>query len=98
MREEIGSINPATVEIIGGRGDFTVLVGMSTGRLLNWTHSWEQPLDIAKLDGTIDDLPKEPLRTRFQYDVNTYDRHFMARLAASLDSTSLSTSRHWFVS
>jgi hypothetical protein len=87
MREEIASINPATVEIISGRGDFTVLAGMSTGCLLNWRHPWEQPLDIAKLDGTIDDLPNEPLRTRFQYDVNTYDRHFMARAARLVFNT-----------
>ena len=54
---------------------------MSSGCLLNWSHPWEQPLDIAKLDATIQDLPNEPLHTPFQADVNTYDKHFMARVA-----------------
>ena len=35
----------------------------------------------AKLDATIQDTPNEPLNTRFQYDVSTDDKPFMARVA-----------------
>lgn len=81
LREEIPSINPEIVEALGGRGDFTVFAGMSSGRLLNWSHPWEQPLEIAKLDATIQDTPNQPLQTPFQYDVDTYDKHFMGRVS-----------------
>lgn len=81
MCEQIPSINPPIVETISGRGDFSVFAGMSSGRLLNWSHPWEQALDIAELDATIQDTPNEPLRTPFQYDVDVYDKQFMARVA-----------------
>lgn len=81
MYEKIPSINSATDEPMIGRGDFTVLAGMLNGRLLKWSHPWEQPLDIAKLDATIQDTSNESLQTPFQSDVNTYDKHFMARAA-----------------
>lgn len=81
MREEIPSINPATVKTITGRGDLTVLAGVSNSRLLTWSHPWEQPLDIAKLDATIQELPNQGLHTQFQADLDTYDKHFMARVA-----------------
>jgi hypothetical protein len=81
MREEIPSINPGAIKTIAGRGDFSVFAAMTSGRLLNWSHPWEQPLDIAQLDATIQDTPNEPLETRFQDDVSTDDKHFMARVA-----------------
>jgi hypothetical protein len=81
IREEILSINPAAVETITGRGDFSVFAGMSNGLLLNWSHPWEQPLDIAQLDATIQDTPDSPLQTPFQTDITTYGKHFMARVA-----------------
>ncbi len=58
--------NPAAVETITGRGDFSVFAGMSNGLLLNWSHPWEQPLDIAQLDATIQDTPDNPIQTQFQ--------------------------------
>jgi len=81
MHEEITSINPAAVETITGRGDFSVFAGMLNGLLLNWSHPWEQPLDIAQLDATIQDMPNNPLQTQFQTDITTYCEHFMARVA-----------------
>lgn len=81
MREEIPSINPAAVETIIGRGDFSVFAGMANGLLLNWSHPWEQPLDITQLDATIQDTPNAPLQTEFQHDITTYGKHFMARVA-----------------
>jgi hypothetical protein len=81
MHEEIPSINPAAIESISGRGDFSVFAGMISGRLLNWSHPWEQPLDIAQLDATIQDTPSEPSETRFAYGVTTHDKHFMGRAA-----------------
>src|SRR6185437_1609270 len=67
LREEIPSINPAAVKTISGRGDFSVFAGMLSGRLLNYSHPWEKPLDIAQLDATIQDAPQAPLQTRFQH-------------------------------
>jgi|SRR5579872_711061 len=81
MNEEIPSINPAIIKTITGRGDFSVFAGMLNGLLLNWSHPWEQPLDIAQLDATIQDLPKEPPQSPFQTDTPTYARHFLARVA-----------------
>jgi hypothetical protein len=81
MHEEIRSINPAAIETLSGRGDFSVFAGMLNGRLLNWSHPWEQPLDIAQLDATIQDTPHNPLQTQFQTDITAYDKHFMARVA-----------------
>jgi len=81
MREEISSINPKAVKTINGRGDFSVFAGMSNGLLLNWSHPWEQPLDIAQLDATIQDTPSEPPQTRFQTDITAYSKEFMARTA-----------------
>ena len=81
MCEEIPSINPSAVETITGRGDFSVFAGMLNGLLLNWSHPWEQPLDIAQLDATIQDTPNDPLQTQFQTDITTYGKHFMARVA-----------------
>jgi hypothetical protein len=87
MREEIPSINPAAIETLSGRGDFSVFAGMSTGLILNWSHPWEQPLDITQLDGTIQDTPNTPLQTEFQRDITTYGKHFMARVAHLLFNT-----------
>ena len=83
MGEEIPSINPAVTKTIHGRGDFTVFAGMSGGRLINWSHPWEQPLDIAQLDSTIEDTTTLPLslQTEFQPDITEYDKQFMARAA-----------------
>jgi hypothetical protein len=81
LREEIPSVNPAAIETITGRGDFSVFAGMSSGRLLNWSHPWELPLDITQLDATIQDVLNAPLQTQFQHDITTYDKHFMARVA-----------------
>jgi len=81
MREEIPSINPTAVETISGRGDFSVFAGMLNGLLLNWSHPWEQPLDIAQLDATVLDTRTEPLHTEFQTDIAEYDKHFVARVA-----------------
>lgn len=81
MQESVPSINDAVAATLSGRGDFTVLAGMSSGRLLNWSHPWEEPVDIAKLDATVLDLPNKPPQTRFQNEVDTYDKHFMARVA-----------------
>jgi len=81
MREEIPSVNPAAIEAIIGRGDFSVFAGMSSGRLLNWSHPWEQQLDITRLDATIQDTVNTQLQTEFQHDTTTYDKHFMARAA-----------------
>jgi hypothetical protein len=81
MHEEITSINPAAVETITGRGDFSVFAGMLNGLLLNWSHPWEQPLDIAQLDATIQDTPNNSLQTQFQTDITAYGKHFMARVA-----------------
>ena len=77
----IPSINPAAVETITGRGDFSVFAGMMNGLLPNWSHPWEQPLDIAQLDATIQDTPDNPLQTPFQTDITTYGKRFMARVA-----------------
>jgi hypothetical protein len=81
MREEIPSISPAAIETIEGRGDFSVFAGMLNGLLLNWSHPWEEPLDIAQLDATIQDTPNTPLQTEFQHDITTDGKHFMARVA-----------------
>lgn len=81
MREEIPSINPDVIRTLSGRGDFSIFAGMSDGLLLNWSHPWEQALDIAQLDATIQDTPNEPLETRFQADVTADGRDFMARVA-----------------
>jgi hypothetical protein len=81
MREEIPSINPAAIETITGRGDFSVFAGMLSGRLLNWSQPWEQPLDITQLDATIQDTPNMPLQTEFQDDITKSDKHFMSRVA-----------------
>ena len=81
IREEIPSINPAAAETITGRGDFSVFAGMLNGLLVNWSHPWEQPLEIAQLDATIQDTQDSPLRTPFQTDITTYGKHFMARVA-----------------
>lgn len=81
MREEIPSINPAAVKTITGRGDFSVFAGMLNGLLLNWSHPWEQPLDIARLDATIQDTPLERPQTKFQANVTADDKDFMARVA-----------------
>jgi hypothetical protein len=81
MREAVPSINPEVAATLEGRGDFTVLAGMSSGRLLNWSHPWEEPLDIAKLDSTVLDTPNKAPETRFQYQADAYDKHFMARVA-----------------
>ena len=81
MREEIPSINPDAVKTITGRGDFSVFAGMFNGLLLNWSHPWEQPLDIAQLDATIQDLPCEPPRTKFQGDIAPHGKDFLARVA-----------------
>lgn len=81
MREEIPSISPAGIETIEGRGDFSVFAGALNGLLLNWSHPWEEPLDIAQLDATIQDTPNTPLQTEFQHDITTDGKHFMARVA-----------------
>jgi len=81
MSEEIPSINPAAIKSITGRGDFSVFAGMLSGLLLNWSHPWEQPLDIAELDATIQDTPNSPPQTQFQYKLDTYAKLFMARVA-----------------
>ena len=80
-REEIPSINPIAVKAISGRGDFSVFAGMLNGLLLNWSHPWEQPLDIAQLDATIRDTPNESLQTEFQTAVTPNGKDFMARVA-----------------
>jgi len=80
-REEIPSINPTAAKTITGRGDFSVFAGMLNGLLLNWSHPWEQPLDIAQLDATIQSLPNEPPQTEFQTDVAAYGKDFLARVA-----------------
>jgi hypothetical protein len=54
---------------------------MLSGLLLNYSHPWEQPLDITQLDATIQDTPNKPLQTQFQHDTTEYDKHFMARAA-----------------
>lgn len=46
MHEEIPGINAAD-KTITGRGDFSVFAGMLNGLLLNWSHPWEQALNIA---------------------------------------------------
>jgi hypothetical protein len=81
IREEIPSINPAAVETITGRGDFSVFAGMLNGLLLNWSHPWEQPLDIAQLDVAIQDTLDKPPQTPFQIDITTDGKHFMAHVA-----------------
>ncbi len=81
MREEIPSINPVAVKTITGRGDFSVFAGILDGLLLNWSHPWEQPLDIAQLDATIQDTANEPLQTDFQTEVTPYGKDFMSRVA-----------------
>lgn len=80
-REEIPSINPAAIRTISGRGDFSVFAGMLNGRLLNWSQPWEQPLDIAELDATIQETSNIELQTQFQHDITTYDKRFLARVA-----------------
>jgi hypothetical protein len=80
MSEEIPNINPSAVENIAGRGDFSVFAGMLNGLLVNWSQPWEQPLDIAQLDATIQDTPNNPLQTPFQTDITTYGKHFIARV------------------
>ncbi len=79
--EQIPSVNPRIATSLVGRGDFTVLAGMRSGRLLNWSHPWEEPLDIAQLDSTIEELPNRPNETRFQCDITTDDKKFMARVS-----------------
>ena len=81
LREEIPSINPDAVKTITGRGDFSVFAGMFNGLLLNWSHPWEQPLDIAQLDATIQDLPNELPQTKFQSDIAPQGKDFLARVA-----------------
>jgi hypothetical protein len=81
MQEEIPSINPAAAESITGRGDFSVFAGMVNGLLLSWSHPWEQPLDIAQLDATVQDTPNNPPQTQFQTEITTHGKHFMARVA-----------------
>jgi hypothetical protein len=81
LREEIPSINPNAVKTITGRGDFSVFAGMLNGLLLNWSHPWEQPLDIARLDATIQDLPIEPPQTKFESDLPAHSKDFLARVA-----------------
>jgi hypothetical protein len=81
MKERIPTINPAAIEAITGRGDFSVVAGTASGRLLNWSHPWEQPLDIAQLEATVQDTSTPPNATQFQSDITTYDKHFMARVA-----------------
>src|SRR5207248_775156 len=81
MREEIPSINPTSIKTITGRGDFSVFAGMLNGLLLNWSHPWEQPLDIARLDATVQDTPNEPLQTEFQTKITVDGKDFMARVA-----------------
>src|SRR5215469_2361975 len=80
MREEIPSINPAAIKTLSGRGDFSVFAGMLNGLLMNWSHPWEHPLDIAQLDATIQDT-HDPLPAPFQSDTTTDGKHFMARVA-----------------
>jgi hypothetical protein len=79
MREEISSINPRASKTITGRGDFSVFAGMLSGRLLNYSHPWEKPLDMAQLDATIGETPNIPPQTQFQADITAYDKQFMAR-------------------
>jgi hypothetical protein len=81
LREEIPSINPDAVKTITGRGDFSVFAGMLNGLLLNWSHPWEQSLDIAQLDATIQELPNEPPQTKFGSDIAAYGKDFLARVA-----------------
>jgi hypothetical protein len=86
-REEIACINPAAVKTITGRGDFSVFAGMLNGRLLNWSNPWEQPLDIAQLDATIQDLPNEPPQTTFETKIAADDGAFLARIARLVFNT-----------
>jgi hypothetical protein len=79
LDEKISSINPAAVKTISGRGDFTVFAGMLSGRLLNYSHPWEKPIDVAQLDATIVEIPDKAPQTRFQTDITAYDRQFIAR-------------------
>ena len=81
MDEEVVSINYAAADALYGRGDFTVLAGMASGRLLNWSHPWEKPLEVARLDTTVLDTPDQTPQTRFQHHPDAYDKHFMARIA-----------------
>src|SRR5262249_32918064 len=81
MKERIPTINPAAIEAITGRGDFSVVAGTTSGRLLNWSHPWEQPLDIAQLEATVQDTLTPPNTTQLQSDITTYDKHFLARVA-----------------
>lgn len=81
MSEQIPSINPAAVETITGRGDFSVFAGMLNGLLLSWSHPWEQPLDIAQLDATIQDTDNGLLQTHYQTDITQDGKHFVARVA-----------------
>jgi hypothetical protein len=81
MHEEITSINPAVLKTITGRGDFSVFAGMLNGLLLNWSHPWEQQLDIAQLDATIEDLPNVPPQTQFQHNLDVDAKPFLARVA-----------------
>lgn len=81
MREEIPSINPAAVKTLSGRGDFCVFAGMSSGLLLNWSHPWEQPLDIAQLNSIVQDLPNTRRETEFQSDVTADGKNLLVRVA-----------------
>ena len=80
MREEIPSINPAAVETISGRGDFTVFAAMADGLLLNYSHPWEQPLDIAQWDAAVQRSENKPPETEFQVDITAYGKDFIARV------------------
>jgi hypothetical protein len=81
MRQEIPCINPAAIKTVTGRGDFTIFTGMLNSLLLNWSHPWEQPLDITQLDATIQDTPKPSLKEMFDEDLTTEAQHFLARAA-----------------
>jgi hypothetical protein len=81
MREEIPCINPSATKTVTGRGDFTVFAAMLNSLLLNWSHPWEQPLDITQLDATIQDTPKAPLKEMFDDDLTTEAQRFLARAA-----------------
>lgn len=81
LKEVVPSINASVASTLSGRGDFTTFAGMMSGRLLNWSHPWEIPLDVATLDATVLETPDNTPQTAFQHQADEYDKHFMARVA-----------------
>ena len=51
---------------------------MANGLLLNYSHPWEQPLDIAQWDAIVQHSENKPPETEFQANITAYGKDFIA--------------------